>query len=75
MAGKSFTAIGCLGLTLAFLVIAAGSAFTYGFVIMLVLGILHGVWRSVPALGFWPCVAIGLLFGLLTGGRSAQAKR
>ena len=23
----------------------------------------------VPAVGFWPCAALGLIFGLLTGGR------
>lgn len=54
-----------LGFILLFLALSAASALFYGWVLMLIIGGLHSFIPEVPALGYWPCVLIGLLLGLI----------
>ena len=56
-------------LVLAAILLAVTATAFYGWLIMLAFGIVHSFAPSVPAVGFWPCAALGLIFGALTGGR------
>lgn len=40
------------------------SVFLNGWLVMLALGILHDASPTIPALGYWPCVAMTVLIGM-----------
>jgi hypothetical protein len=61
-------ALGCVGLVVLFFVLFFASAAFYGWLIMILIGILHGTFGwPATTIGFWPtAVGLGAIFGLLT---------
>ncbi len=55
------------GIAIAALVLIFGSSCLYGWLIMLLVGVLHGVAPAIPALPFWPCVGVGAALSMITG--------
>ena len=51
---------------LLFLVLVAAGSFFYGWILMLLLGVIHSYAHSWPHPGFWISVGIGLLLSFAT---------
>lgn len=50
------------------LLLFAGGAAVYGWMLMLLIGVLHAeMFPGLHPIGFWPSLAIGLLLSALTG--------
>lgn len=67
------TVLGILSVFILVVVILAVSFAWTTWLIMLLLGILNSVWDSVPALGFWETLPIGIILTLLLGGTNASS--
>lgn len=52
----------------AFLILLAGVFLLGGWVLMILLGLLHSfVWAAIPALGFWPSVVVYAALSFIAG--------
>ena len=44
------------------------SIFWFGWLVMLLFGLLHSIWPAVPAIGYWTSVFLGFLVSAVTSG-------
>jgi len=59
---------------LVFIILAISIAWST-WLIMLLLGVIHGsISDSVPPLGFWSTIPLGIIIGLLVGGSSTNVR-
>lgn len=73
---NELTGIGCVILVVLLLILGIVSALAWGWVIMLVWGVMHAHHLVSTTIGYWPVgVLLGLLFSMLGTPASATANR